>query len=189
MDPPERGDITRLLAESAGGDEAARERLLTLVHEELLRRARLQRRHHRPYDTLNTVALVNETYLKLHGRESADWRDRQHFYRVASRAMRDVLVDYARRRRAAKRGGGEVHLSLDDALELPDLREEEVLQVHEALQRLEQLDPRQGRVVELRYFVGLNIPETAAALGISPATVRRDWVTARAWLQREIESA
>ncbi len=182
-------DITRLLADSAGGDASARERLATLVYEELRRQASLQRRRHRPYDTLNTTALVHEAYLKLSGRDEPDWQDRVHFFRVAGRVMRDVLVDYARRRRATKRGGGQTDLSLDEALDLPVLKDDEILAVHEALLQLEQLDPRQSKVVELRYFVGLNIPETAEVLNISPATVRRDWATARAWLQREITSS
>ena len=139
-------DITRLLADSAGGDASARERLATLVYEELRRQASLQRRRHRPYDTLKATALVHEAYLKLSGRDEPDWQDRVHFFRVAGRVMRDVLVDYARRRRATKRGGGQTDLSLDEALDLPVLKDDEILAVHEALLQLEQLDTVIGAV-------------------------------------------
>lgn len=180
-------EITRLLSEFASGDEQARERLLPLVYDELRRQAQWQRSRQRPFETLNTTALVHETFLKLAGRANAGWENCLHFFRVAGRAMRDILVDYARRQRAAKRGGDQVDLPLDAAGDLPEVKDEEILAVHETLKRLEKLDPRQSKVVELRYFVGLSILETAEVLEISPATVRRDWATARAWLQREIE--
>ncbi len=182
-----QSDITRLLAEISGGNDQARATLLPLIYEELRRIARHQRRKTSHHETLNTTALVHEAYVKLAAKHDATWENRVHFYRVASRAMRDVLVDYARRKNAAKRGGDQTDLSLSDVGDLPDVRADEILGIHEALEKLESLDPRQCRVVELRYFVGLTIPETAEVLDVSPATVRRDWSTARAWLQREIE--
>jgi RNA polymerase sigma factor (TIGR02999 family) len=181
-------DVTTLLQESRAGEPVLDE-LLPLVYDELRRLARVQRARLRPYETLNTTALVHEAYLKLAGRNRASWTDRIHFFRIAARAMRDVLVDYARRQQAQKRGGDAPHVSLDDAPPLgglPDVEVDEVLAVNEALTRLETVDERQARVVELRYFVGLSIQETAEVLEVSPATVKRDWTSARAWLFREI---
>lgn len=187
--PGHENELTRLLHASVGGDAAARDAVLALVYDELHRQARLQRHRHRSFETLNTTALVHETFLRLWGAEDPGWQDRVHFFRVAARAMRNVLVDYARRRRAAKRGGGVVDLPVEAADQLPEIKDDEILAVHEALDRLEALDPRQGKVVELRYFVGLSVVETAEVLDISPATVKREWATARVWLQREIERA
>lgn len=187
--PSDSADLTRLLRASVDGDAVARDRVLTLVYEELHRQARLQRHRHRAFETLNTTALVNETFLRLWGAEDPGWQDRAHFFRVAARAMRNVLVDYARRRRAAKRGGGVVDLPLEAADELPEVKDDEILAVHDSLARLEALDPRQAKVAELRYFVGLSVVETAEVLEVSPATVKREWATARVWLQRDIERA
>lgn len=187
MTEPAPPDITRLLKESVDGDLAAREQVLALVYDELRRQARMQRHHHRVYETLNTTALVHETFLRLWGPSDPGWNDRIHFFRVAGRAMRNVLVDYARRRRAAKRGGGAVDLPVEEAENLPEVKDDEVLAINDALARLEALDARQARVVELRYFIGLSIEETAEVLEISTATVKREWATARVWLQREIE--
>lgn len=187
---PDSPDITRLLRESAEGDREARERVTSLLYGELRRIARAQRHKHRGHETLSTTALVHETFLRLSGPAPHDWQDRVHFFRVAARAMRNVLVDDARRRSAAKRGGGAVPIPVEEAEALdalPELKSDEVLSVHEALDRLEAIDERQARVVELRYFVGLEVQETAEVLGISPATVKRDWTLARAWLQRELE--
>lgn len=185
----DNSEITRLLRESVDGSSEARDRVLALVYDELHRQARMQRRQQRAYETLNTTALVHETFLRLWNGVDPGWQDRIHFFRVAARAMRNVLVDYARRRRAAKRGGGVADLPIEAADELPEVRDDEILAVHDALARLEELDPRQGKVVELRYFAGLSVPETAEVLDISPATVKREWATARVWLQREIERA
>ena len=179
--------VTRLLAEAAAGRPGAMNELLPLVYSELRNIARRQRFRHRSYETLHTTALVHEAFLKLVGKEGAAWESRVHFLRSASRAMRDVLVDYARRQRAEKRGGGRPDRPLDD--DLPEINAAEVLEVNEALQRLEAQDSRQARIVELRYFVGLNVPETAQVLEISPATVKREWAVARAWLRREIDGA
>jgi RNA polymerase sigma factor (TIGR02999 family) len=183
---PSPHEVTRLLAALSGGQREALDTLLPLVYDELRRLAHRQRQQQRTYATLNTTALVHEAYVKLAGRGGASWEDRAHFYRIAARVMRDILVDYARRQRAAKRGGDRQPVSLSEFGDLPDVRAEEVLAVDEALRRLETLDPRQGRVVELRYFVGLSIPETAEVLGLSESSVKRDWTAARAWLYREM---
>lgn len=185
-------EITRLLRDSARGDDAARERVIALLYGELRRMAHLQRHKRGRHETLSTTALVNEAFLRLSGPTPPDWQDRIHFIRVAARAMRNVLVDDARRRFAARRGGGEAPLPLDQAgpiVELSTIKVEEVLAVDEAMARLEGIDERQARVVELRYFVGLEVGEIAEVLGISPATVKRDWTMARAWLQRELDGS
>ena len=151
--------------------------------------AKARRRENPSYETLNTTAVVHEVFLKLAGKQDATWENRAHFFRIASRAMRDVLVDYARTKRAAKRGGDQAVHPLDDVGEIADVKADEVMAVHEALDELEKLSPQQTRIVELRYFVGLTIPETADVLEISEATVKRNWTTARAWLHRAIENA
>lgn len=178
-------DVTTLLEEARAGEPVLDE-LMPLIYDELRRLAHTQRRRLGPHKLLNTTALVHEAYLKLANRENATWEDRRHFFRIAARVMRDVIVDHARRQRAAKRGGTAPHVPLDDLPPLPDLEIEDVLGIDESLNRLEAIEPRQARVVELRYFVGLTIEETAEVLDISPATVKRDWRSARAWLYREI---
>lgn len=182
--------ITRLLRASAQGDAEARDRVVSLLYDELRHIARSHRWRSRGHETLSTTALVHESFLRLSGTEKPEWQDRVHFLRVAARVMRNVLVDDARRRNAAKRGEGVTPESLDEA-EVPGgdaaIKSDEVLAVHEALDRLEALDERQARIVELRYFVGLEVEETADVLGVSTATVKRGWALARAWLQREIE--
>ncbi len=183
-----QADITRLLAALNAGDTGAMDRLLPLIYDELHRLAHWQRQRQHAHETLNTTALVHEAFLKLVRKDDASWQNRAHFFRIAARAMRDVLVDYARRQRAAKRGGDLPDSPLSDLDALPEVDTDEVLALHEALQRLEAVDPRQGQIVELRYFVGLTIPEAADVLGISAATVKRDWTAARAWLYREIRT-
>ena len=183
-------DVTRLLERLREGEAQAWDELLPLVYDELRRLSRGQRRKARPYETLNTTALVHEAYLKLAARdEPAPFQDRQHFFRVAARAMRDVAVDYARRQQAEKRGGGEAPVTLDEAIDSGEQRLSEVLAIEDALQGLEKLDARQAQVVELRYFAGFSIPETAEILGISPATVKREWAAARAWLYRAMRES
>lgn len=182
-------NVTLLLEQARTGDAAVLDDLLPLIYDELHRLARAQRRRLRPHETLNTTAIVHEAYLKLAGRDAASYQNRLHFFRVAARAMRDIVVDYARRKQALKRGGGTPDLSLDDVPPLPDIDVKEVLALHDALDRLEALDERQARVVELRYFVGLTIAETAEVLDISPASVKRDWAMARSWLFREMSAA
>lgn len=183
------GQITTLLSDYCKGDEAAFDQLLPLVYDTLHRMARRQRQRQRGYETLNTTALVHEAYLKLYRHEGASWSSRRHFYRVAARAMRQILVDYARKQRAAKRGGKGDEAAFDERLYIAEGKAEEVIALDEALEKLAVLDPRQSKVVELRYFVGFTIPETAEALGISPATVKRDWTAARAWLHLTIANA
>jgi RNA polymerase sigma factor (TIGR02999 family) len=179
-------EITRLLHAADAGDEAAASRLFAEVYAELHRSAAAQRRRWRGDETLNTTALVHEAYIKLLGNGSGGWRDRSHFFAVAARAMRQILVNYAERRRAEKRGGGAEHVALDEANPVSPEAADEVLALHEALGRLEELNERQARVVEHRFFVGLAIDETAEVLGVSPATVKRDWALASAWLRREV---
>ena len=183
--PASPSDVTTLLKEARAGEPVLDE-IMPLVYDELRCLARAQRHRLGPYRTLNTTALVHEAYLKLVGRDHSGWEDRQHFFRIAARVMRDIVVDHARRRRAAKRGGTAPHVSLDDLPPLPAVKIDEVLWVHEFLDWLEDIEPRQARVVELRYFVGLTIEETAEVLAVSPATVKRDWTSARAWLYREL---
>jgi RNA polymerase sigma factor (TIGR02999 family) len=179
---PAGGDITALLARYRDGDRDAFDRLLPMVYAELHGRAHRQLALRRPGDTLVTTALVHEAWLKLAGSAAQSWNDRIHFFAVASRAMRQILVDAARRKTAGKRGGGARALSLDPAdLATPD-RAEELVALDEALTRLAALDDRLARTVELRFFGGLSVEETAEALGVSPRTVKRDWRAARAFL-------
>jgi RNA polymerase sigma-70 factor, ECF subfamily len=181
--PPE---ITQLLAECREGNEAALQKLFPLVYNELHRLARAYMRRERRDQTLQTTALVHEAYLRLVGPENAAWESRAHFFAVAARVMRNVLVDYARRRGRAKRGGSARDLALGDVAVMSDERADELLAVNTALERLTSLDPRKGRVFELRYFGGMTVDEAAEAMKVSPATVTRDWRMARAWLRREL---
>jgi RNA polymerase sigma factor (TIGR02999 family) len=178
--------VTRLLVAWGNGDRAALDRLMPLVHTELRRLARHYISRERPGHTLQSTALVNEAYLRLVEQESMRWENRTHFFGIAAHLMRQILVDHARSRQAAKRGGGQYRLSLsrvDRSASAPDL---DLLALDEALGRLEALDPQKSRIVELRYFGGLGIEETAEVIGISPATVKRDWSMARAWLRSEL---
>jgi RNA polymerase sigma factor (TIGR02999 family) len=183
------GDVTRLLLAWSGGDAGALERLLPLVYEELRHRAEAQMRRERPEHTLQPTALVHEAYLKLVDQQGVRWNDRTHFFAVAARAMRQVLVDHARRRRTAKHGGGEVRLSLEDAALATPAKSLDLLALDDALVRLAALDDRQSRLVELRVFGGLTIEESARVLGCSHATVSRDWKHAEAWLHREMAAS
>ena len=176
------GEITALLARYRDGDRAAFDRLLPMVYAELRDRAHRQLAARRPGDTLVTTALVHEAWLKLAGSAAQSWNDRVHFFAVASRAMRQILVDTARRKTAGKRGGGARALSLDPADLAAPGRAEELVALDEALTQLAALDDRLARTVELRFFGGLSVEETAEALGVSPRTVKRDWRAARAFL-------
>jgi RNA polymerase sigma factor (TIGR02999 family) len=180
-------EITERLRLAQQGDRAALDEVFALVYDELHRLAQSQRRRWSGDTTLDTTALVHEAYLKLVGQQQASWNDRGHFLAVASRAMRHLLVNYAERRRAAKRGGGTAPLSLDDFNPVSEEVADEVIALHEALERLAAVSDRQVRVVEARFYVGLSVDETARALGISPATVKRDWQLASAWLHRDIQ--
>lgn len=189
MPSPAPSEVTRLLHDWQAGDERAFDRLLPLVYEQLRTQARRHLRRERDGHTLTPTALVHEAFLSLAGESPVPWTDRVHFFAIASRVMRQVLIWYARRRSAAKRGGGLAPVTLDDDLALTDARADDLLALDESLVRLEALDPRLCRVVECRYFGGLTVDDTAAALSISPATVKRDWQTARAWLRRDLADA
>ena len=181
--------VTQLLHACSAGDEAALERLFPLVYEHLRVVARAQLRRERVGHTLSTTALVHEAYFKLVGPARLDARDRAHFFGVAARAMRQVLVSHARKHRAEKRGGGFAPVDLDAAEIAVEERAEVLVALDEALTRLATLSPRLARVVELRFFGGLSEEETAAVLDVTARTVRRDWVKARAWLHAELAAA
>src|SRR5512135_1317036 len=185
--PAPPGEVTRLLREWSAGDRNALEKLLPLVYDELRRRAGAYLRSERAGHTLQPTALVHEAYLKLVGGEAIAWKDRAHFFGVAARAMRQVLVDHARARNTAKRGEGHVLVALEDAggAATPP-RNLDLLDLDRALSKLAGLDERQSRLVELRLFAGLTIEESAEVLAISHATVSREWRHAEAWLQREM---
>src|SRR5262245_11893444 len=180
--------ITQLLIKWRNGDQTALDELTPLVYSELRRLARYYLRAERSGHTLQPSDLVHETYLRLVDEKEIDWQSRAHFFGVAALRMRHILVDRARSRRAAKRGGGEYGLTRSEADRLTDKRDVNLLALDDALRRLEALDPQKSRIVELRYFGGLTIEETAEAMKISPATVKRDWSMARAWLRSEISN-
>lgn len=182
-------DVTTLLARWSSGDAGALEQLTPIVYDELRRIARRHLARERKNHTLQSTALVHEAYLRLIGGSGSEYQNRQHFFAVAAQVIRRVLVDHARAVNAAKRGGGAQKILLEDQPEASSPPENiaEVLALHEALERLAAFDRQQERIVELRYFAGLSIDETAEVLGISAATVKRDWVMARAWLARELK--
>ena len=186
--PDDSSDVTQLLLDLGAGDPEAMDRLLPIVYDELHRLAHRQRRGERPDHTLNTTALVHEAYLKLVRLDRLQWQNRAQFFALAAQAMRRVLITYAERRRAQKRGGGAPKVPLDENVLLTDQQSEELLALDEALGRLKALSERQHAVVECRFFGGLTVEETGAALGIAPATVKRDWALARAWLNRELRA-
>lgn len=179
------GEVTELLNAAGAGDAHALDRVLPLVYEELRRLAESYFRGERTEHTLQTTALVHEAYLRLVNAPNLNWENRRHFFGIAAQAMRQILVDHARRRGADKRAGGR-QVTLDDDNVGADAATDDVIGVDEALQRLAQTSPRAARVVELRYFAGLSIEQTAETLDVSVATVKRDWLSARAWLQREL---
>lgn len=182
----EAPNISQLLHEYAQGRRDALDRLLPIVYDQLRHIAHGQLRGERPGHTLNTTGLVHETYLRLVNIDQVQWRDRSHFFAVAARVMRRILIDAARARKRDKRGGDLIRVPLDEALDLPVEHAEDLLALEEALARLEALNERQSRVVECRCFAGMSVEETAAVLDSSPATVKRDWALARAWLNREL---
>jgi RNA polymerase sigma factor (TIGR02999 family) len=181
-----QGEITRLLANWSNGDEASLEKLFPLVYDELHRLANAYMRRERQDHTLQTTALVHEAYLRLVGQQNVQFQTRAHFFAVAARVMRNILVDYARGRSRAKRGDGVRSLPLGDVAVMSDERADELVAVNTALDNLTAIDQRKGRVFELRYFGGMSIDEAAEALKVSSATVTRDWKMARAWLRREL---
>jgi len=179
--------VTGLLRKWSGGDPGARDQLLPIVYSELRHLARFHLRRERDGHTLQSAALVHEVYLRLCGREAPHWEDRAHFFAVAARMMRRILVDYSRRRGAEKRGAGGPRISLDDALAIPVSRDFDITALDEALEALAAFDNRKCQVVEMRFFTGLPAKDIAAVLKTTEATVRRDWTIAKAWLFRYLE--
>ena len=193
---PQEQTVTRLLQELKSGDRRAFTELLPLVYDELHELAHRQRRRWDGNETLNTTAIIHEAYLRLAGQSAPQWSSHPHFLAVAATAMRQVLLDYAKRQRAAKRDGGgrpvsldEVEATLREGGVMSEARSEAIIAVEESLRRLEQHDPVQGRVVECRFYGGMTIEETAKTLGVSPATVKRRWAMAQAWLYRDLKRA
>ncbi len=183
------GHVTVLLEALSSGDREVLDELLPEVYDELHRLAHRELRRERDGHTLSTTALVHEAYVKLADVRRLTWRDQAHFFAVCAQAMRRVLINYAAMKGAQKRGGNAPHLPIDDVVAVASTRPDDLLWVNEALNRLEQINPRQTRVVECRVFGGMGVRETAEAISISPATVKRDWTLARAWLTREISEA
>jgi RNA polymerase sigma factor (TIGR02999 family) len=178
--------VTQLLQQWGHGDDAALAELTPLVYEELRRLAHHYMAGQRPNHTLQTTALVNEAYVRLADQTNPNWQNRAHFFAVAARAMRQIVVDYARSQRSQKRGGGALKVELDEAAIVSPEQSKEIVDLHEALERLAALDSRKAQVVELKYFGGLNYDEMAEVLKISCVTVRRDWEFARLWLYTEL---
>lgn len=182
----ESQDVTRLLANWQNGDKSALDRLMPLVYDELRRIAARYLRSERSGHTLQTTALVHEAYLKLVNEDHIEWRGRAHFFGVAATLIRNILVDHARTQRAIKRGSGIQKLSLEEAFAVPANREPDILAVDDALHALSRIDGQQSRIVELRFFGGLTIEETAEVLQISASTVKRDWILAKTWIYRAL---
>ena len=184
--PETRQDMTTLLVASCEGDRLATDQLMPLVYEELRRLARSYLRRERPGHTLQGTALVHEAYLRLIDQKQVKWQNRAHFFAMASQMIRRILVDYARGQNSAKRGAGVPRLSLDDALGVSGTTDLDLVALDDALNGLAKLDPAQSRIVDLRFFGGLSIEETAEVVGLSVATVNREWSVARAWLFRQV---
>ena len=179
-------NVTQALVQLTSGDQAALDRLLPLVYGQLRDLAQRELRRERPDHTLNATALVHEAYLKLVQLDSIEWRGRAHFFGAAAKSMRRILISYARMKKAEKRGAGADHVAIDSVVVAARERPADLVALDEALTRLEEMNERQARIVECRFFAGMDLKETAEALGISPATVKRDWTLARAWLNREL---
>lgn len=184
---PDAGNVTALLAELTKGNEEAADKLIPLVYAELRRLASSYMRKERSDHTLQATALVHEAYLKLIEQRAVTWQSRAHFFGIAAQVMRRILVDHARGHLRDKRGGGERPVPIDEALVFAPAQSHQLVKLDEALNRLAQLDPRQGKIVELRFFGGLTVEETAEVLGISPKTVKRDWSIAKAWLHGDLK--
>jgi len=184
--PQSANEVTDLLARWRGGDREALETLIPLVYAELRKLAHHYLREERPGHLLQSTALVHEAFVRMVGMNPPTIEDRTHFFGIAAKLMRDILVEYARARQSKKRGGGDYTLTLDETIALPHATDVNLLLLDEALNELSRLDERQSRIIELRFFAGLSIEETSEILSISEATVSRDWMTARAWLYREI---
>jgi RNA polymerase sigma factor (TIGR02999 family) len=186
---PAPHDVTALLESWSNGDPDALQRLMPLVYDELHRLARNYLRRERPDHTLQSTALVHEAYMRMVNQKTVHWQNRAHFFGVAAQSIRHILVDYARSYQTTKRGSGGHKLSLDEAIAVTEARDIDLIALDDALNGLSAVDPQQGRIVELRFFGGLSIEETADVLKISPATVKRDWVMAKAWLYRNLSGA
>lgn len=180
-------NITHLLQAHASGNEDALEKLIPLLYEELRIRAHRRLQNERSHHTLNTIALVHEAFLKLEQFDRINWKNRSHFLAIASQVMRNILVDYAVKKKAEKRGGERQRVTLGEAHAAVEMKISELLTIHQALERLTSADERKARVVECRFFGGMTIKETSKALGISVRTVNRDWDVASAWLKNELE--
>ncbi|HEY0346760.1 MAG TPA: sigma-70 family RNA polymerase sigma factor [Pyrinomonadaceae bacterium] len=181
-------DITELLVDWNNGDKSAIDRLLPLVERELHRLAHSYMRRENPDHTLQTTALINETYLRLIDQRKVQWQNRAHFFGIAAQIMRRILLNYARDQNRMKRGGRTIHVSLSEAMVMPAEKDRELIALNDALTRLEAIDERKSKVVELRYFGGLTVPEVAEVLKVSEITVMRDWAFAKAWLLREMQN-
>ena len=181
-------DITALLVDWNNGDKSAMERLLPLVEKELHRLAHAYMRREDPNHTLQTTALINETYLRLVDQRKVQWQNRAHFFGIAAQIMRRILLNYARDQNRQKRGGKAIHVSLSQALIMPAEKDREIIALNDALDRLEAIDERKAKVVELRFFGGLTVEEVAEVLKVSTVTVLRDWAFAKAWLLREMQN-
>jgi|HubBroStandDraft_4_1064222.scaffolds.fasta_scaffold09673_2 RNA polymerase sigma-70 factor (ECF subfamily) len=184
----ERGEVTILLAKLTKGNQEAASKLIPLVYAEMRRLAGAYMRRERGDHTLQPTALVNEAYLKLVEQRSVDWQSRSHFFGIAAQVMRRILVDHARGHMRDKRGGGQKPVPIDEALVFAPEQSEEFLKLDDALERLTKLDERQGKIVELRFFGGLTVDQTADLMGISAKTVKRDWSMAKAWLHGEMKA-
>ena len=183
---PTSQNVTQLLLGWRNGDRAALDSLLPLVYEELRKQASRYLRRERVGHTLQTTALIHEAYLKLVDQKNVHWQNRAHFFGIAAQLMRRILVDHARTKQRAKRGGSDIRVSFNDANVMGQSRDLDIVALDEALSHLATIDEQQSRIVELRFFSGLTVEETAEVLGISPATVKRDWSMAKAWLHREL---
>jgi RNA polymerase sigma-70 factor (ECF subfamily) len=186
MTQTETHELTQLLVDWSNGDTAALEKLLPLIDQELRRLAHRYMSRERVGHTLQTTALVNEAFVRLVNRTNVNWQNRAHFFGIAASLMRTILVDHARSHACAKRGGGAFNLELDETMIVSKQKASEVLALDDALNELARLDPQQSRVVELRFFGGLTVEETAEVLHVSPATIKREWSTAKAWLYHEL---
>jgi len=185
--PDSSGDVTRLLDQVRTGNQQAANQLVPLVYAELRRMAGAYMQHERPGHTLQATALVDEAYMRLIGGEPVDWQNRAHFFGLAARTMRQILMDYARRHRAGKRGGAAARkVDIDAELLIGRDSLDDVIAIDEALDRLAQIDERQSRIIELRFFGGLSEEEAAEVMGLSPTTLKREWRSAKAWLHREL---
>src|SRR5712692_8808582 len=185
---PSPEDVSQLLVAWGNGDQTARDQLMPLVYDELHRLAHGYMNRERPGHTLQTSALMNEAFIRLVDQKDVHWQNRAHFFGLAAQMMRRILVDYARNRRYAKRGGDARHVSLDESMIVSEARTAEVVALDNALKGLTEIDPRKSQIVELRFFGGLSIEETAEVLKVSPGTVMRDWTLAKAWLRKQMSS-